>query len=156
MDPAAGDPNAMPADPAMDPAAEGDPNAMPAEDPMAGGDMGGAGASADDDSTEGIISQLSDDDKDAVRNYAKSLLKRDETQNNPEEMGMAGMEEPAAAPAPAGGAAPMMEIKKSRLMKFQKRMNEVFRGDEEDDRKEKPSKKVNKRQKGNPFSSFLD
>ena len=60
-------------------------NEMP---PMDGGapegDMGGG--MEGDDSTMGIINQLSPKDREAVRAYAESMLTRDEAQNggNPE------------------------------------------------------------------------
>ena len=130
-----------------------DPNAgMPAEDPMAGADPNvGAAPEGGDDSTAGIIDQLSDEDKEAVRNYAKSLLNRDETAA-PEE---ASAEEPAA-PAPDQGQGVMMEISKGRLKKVQKYLNEKFReNDRDDDNKETrtPPKKVNKKNFGSPFDN---
>ena len=136
-----------------------DPNAgMPAEgDPsMEGGDMGMDGGEVEggDDSTASIIDQLSDEDKDAVRNYAKSLLNRDETQSGE---GMPGMEEPAPAPAPEqAGQGVMMEITKGRLKKVQQRLHETFRPNEDDDDKiERPQEKVNKNLWRSPFDSPL-
>lgn len=41
-------------------------------------EMGDMGMGQEDDSTIGIINQLSDEDKDAVRAYAESLLSRNE------------------------------------------------------------------------------
>lgn len=41
-------------------------------------EMGGMEMGQEDDSTIGIINQLSDEDKDAVRAYAESLLSRNE------------------------------------------------------------------------------
>ena len=140
-----------------------DPNAgMPAEgDPsMEGGDMGMEGGETEggDDSTASIIDQLSDDDKEAVRNYAKSLLNRDEANAGGETM--PGMEEPtapAAAPDQAGQGV-MMEITKGRLKKVQRHLSETFRsnddGKDEADRKQKKVKKnVGKK---SPFDSPLD
>ena len=163
-----GDPGAAGMDPTMaggDPAAMGDPNAagadpnagMGAEDPNAmGGDPEMEDAAGGDDSTEGIISQLSDDDKEAVRNYAKSLLSRDETSG--EEMG--GNEPMPVPEPPQGQPAPgvMMEITKGRLKKAQKALQERFR---ENDRKEDESKREQKRVKKNfgkktPFDSPVD
>ena len=137
-----------------------DPNTeMPAElgPGMEGGDMGMEGGEAEggDDSTASIIDQLSDDDKEAVRNYAKSLLNRDET--NASEA--PGMEEPAAAPAPdQGGQGVMMEITKGRLKKVQQRLHETFRSQEEDeDETDRKQKKVKKNTgKKSPFDSPLD
>ena len=136
-----------------------DPNAgMPTEDPgMEGGDMGMEGGEAEggDDSTASIIDQLSDDDKEAVRNYAKSLLSRDEA--NASEA--PGMEEPAAAPAPGqGGQGVMMEITKGRLKKVQQRLHETFRSQEDDkDETDRKQKKVKKNTgKKSPFDSPLD
>ena len=132
-----------------------DPNAgMPAEgDPS----MDGGEAEGGDDSTASIIDQLSDEDKDAVRNYAKSLLNRDEAR--PEDM--AGAAEPAAAPAPApdqGGQGVMMEITKGRLKKVQQRLHETFRSQEDDkDETDRKQKKVKKNTgKKSPFDSPLD
>ena len=137
-----------------------DPNAgMPAEsDPsMEGDDMGMEGGEAEggDDSTASIIDQLSDDDKEAVRNYAKSLLSRDEANAGE----ATGMEEPAPAPAPdQAGQGVMMEITKGRLKKVQQRLHETFRAQEDDkeetDRKQKKVKKNNG--KKSPFDSPLD
>lgn len=137
-----------------------DPSAgMPAEDDpaMEGGDMGMEGGEAEggDDSTASIIDQLSDEDKEAVRNYAKSLLNRDEA--NPGEM--PGMEEPASAPAPdQSGQGVMMEITKGRLKKVQRRLHETFRSQEDDkDETDRKQKKVKKNVgKKSPFDSPLD
>lgn len=143
---AGGDLNAM---------TDGDPNAMGA-DPMAAGGAdpmaGGEAPVGDDDSTAGIIDQLSDDDKEAVRNYAKSLLNRDEATPDegaaPEMGGMEG----AAAPAPGQEQGVMMEITKGRLKKIQKHINEKFReNDREEDRGERNQKKVHKKNPGSPF-----
>ena len=138
-----------------------DPNAgMPSEgDPgMEGGDMGMEGGEAEggDDSTASIIDQLSDDDKEAVRNYAKSLLNRDEA-NAGETPGMEGPAPAAPAPDQAGQGV-MMEITKGRLKKVQQRLHETFRSQEDDknetDRKQKKVKKnVGKK---SPFDSPLD
>lgn len=137
-----------------------DPNAgMPTEgDPgMEGEDMGMEGGEMEggDDSTASIIDQLSDDDKEAVRNYAKSLLNRDEAQ--PDDMG--GMSEPAPAPAPdQTGQGVMMEITKGRLKKVQQRLHETFRSQEDDkDETDRKQKKVKKNTgKKSPFDSPLD
>ena len=83
MDPNAmgGDPNAMGGDPnamgGMDPnAMGGDPNAMGGDsmmnDPAMGSDPAMDGQT--DDSTMSIINQLSDEDREAVRAYAESML----------------------------------------------------------------------------------
>ena len=127
----------------------GDDAAM--EDPAAEGDMGMEGGEAEggDDSTASIIDQLSDDDKEAVRNYAKSLLNRDET-SAPEEP---AMEEPA--PTPSQGQDVMMEISKGRLKKVQKVLREKFRDvDDKEDKTDRKQKKVNKDfRKKTPFDS---
>lgn len=57
----------------------GEDPSMGNEEPTDNGGMPQEG----DDSTMSIINQLSPDDKEAVRNYAESMLTRDETQNNP-------------------------------------------------------------------------
>ena len=138
-----------------------DPDAgMPTEDPgMEGGDMGMEGGEAEggDDSTASIIDQLSDDDKEAVRNYAKSLLNRDEANAG----STPGMEEPAAAPAPApdqSGQGVMMEITKGRLTKVQRKLSETFRGnyDDKDETERKQKKVSNDFRKKTPFDSPLD
>ena len=82
------DPN-MGGEPPMD-----DPN-MGGEPPMDGGAEGG------DDSTEAIISQLSPEDREAVRSYAESMLARDETNGEPQDMG--------GEPMPPQDGGPMME-----------------------------------------------
>lgn len=136
-----------------------DPNAgMPTEDPgMEDAGMGTEGSEAEggDDSTASIIDQLSDDDKEAVRNYAKSLLNRDEANAGGE--AMSGMEEPAPAPDQSGQGV-MMEITKGRLKKVQQHLSETFRSnddnkDETDRRQKKVKKNVGKK---SPFDSPLD
>lgn len=136
-----------------------DPNAgMPAEDPMANGEVDpniGSDAEGGDDSTASIIDQLSDDDKEAVRNYAKSLLSRDETSAPAEP----GIEEPGSAtPTPdqaQGGV--MMEITKGRLKAVQRKLNEKFRdNDDDNEESERKQKKVHKNHgKKSPFDSPL-
>lgn len=141
-----------------------DPNAgMPVEDPAMGGadagmaDPGMEGGAEDgiaDDSTASIIDQLSDEDKEAVRNYAESLLNRDEAAPS-DDMG-AGIEEPAA-PAPDQGQGVMMEITKGRLKKVQKYLNEKFRENDRKDGDERKAEKVNKDfRKKTPFDSPVD
>ena len=135
-----------------------DPNAgMPAEgDPgMEGGDMG-IDTEGGDDSTSSIIDQLSDEDKEAVRNYAKSLLNRDEANAGDE---TPGMEAQRAAPAPdQTGQGVMMEITKGRLKKVQQRLHETFRSQEDDkDETDRNQKKVKKNAgKKSPFDSPLN
>ena len=139
-----------------------DPNAgMPADgDPgMDGDEMGMEGGEAEggDDSTASIIDQLSDDDKEAVRNYAKSLLNRDEANGGGEST--PGMEEPAApAPAPdQAGQGVMMEITKGRLKKVQQCLRENFRDKNDGKEVKKKEEKVNKNTgKKSPFDSPLD
>ena len=137
-----------------------DPNAeTPAEGEDAMGDVDpniGSDAEGNDDSTAGIIDQLSDEDKEAVRNYAKSLLSRDEGQPMGDE---ADMPEPAAAPAPdQAGQGVMMEITKGRLKKVQQKLSETFRGNYDDkDETERKQKKVNNDfRKKTPFDTPLD
>ena len=141
------DPNAgMPAgDPGMEDGAEAG-----MEDPaMEGGAEGGIG----DDSTASIIDQLSDDDKEAVRSYAESLLNRDEAAP---ESDMAGTEEPAAPDQAQGGV--MMEISKGRLKKVQQKLSETFRDNsDEKNETERRQKKVNNDfKKKTPFDTPLD
>lgn len=138
------------------------PNAgMPTEDPGmedAGIGVEGGETEGGDDSTASIIDQLSDDDKEAVRNYAKSLLNRDEANAGGE--AMPGMEEPsAAAPAPdQAGQGVMMEITKGRLKKVQQHLSETFRSNDDDkDETDRKQKKVKKNVgKKSPFDSPLD
>jgi len=158
----AGAPDPMTADPNIGAGVgnvANDPNAgMPTEDPGmedTGMDMEGGEAEGGDDSTASIIDQLSDDDKEAVRNYAKSLLNRDEanTSETPD------IEEPAAAPAPdQAGQGVMMEITKGRLKKVQQKLHETFRSQEDDkDETDRKQKKVKKNVgKKSPFDSPLD
>ena len=116
-------------------------------------------AAEDDDSTESIIDQLTDDDKEAVRNYAKSLLDRSESVND----GM-GMEGPEEEPIPGGGQMmpgqqPMMEITKGRLKNVQRilALNENLRNnDREDNKSYRKQKKVHKKHgRKSPFDSPL-
>ena len=136
-----------------------DPNAgMPTEDPGmedAGMGMEGSETEGGDDSTASIIDQLSDDDKEAVRNYAKSLLNRDEANAGGE--AMPGMEEPAPAPDQSGQGV-MMEITKGRLKKVQQHLSETFRSNYDDkDETDRKQKKVKKNVgKKSPFDSPLD
>ena len=122
--------------------------AMDDVDPNLGSDY------QDDDSTSGIIDQLSDEDKEAVRNYAKSLLSRDEGQPEPGMEDMGGGEQPAA---PAQGQGVMMEITKGRLKRVQRHLSETFRDNErQDDESDRKQKKVNKNfGKKTPFDSPL-
>ena len=135
-----------------------DPNAgAPAEGEDAMGDVDpniGSDAEGNDDSTTGIIDQLSDEDKEAVRNYAKSLLNRDETAG----ADMGGMEEPAAPAPDQAGQGVMMEISKGRLKKVQRKLSETFRGNYDDkDEIERKSKKINTDfRKKTPFDTPLD
>lgn len=138
-----------------------DPNAgMPADgDPgMEGGEMGMEGGETEggDDSTTSIIDQLSDDDKEAVRNYAKSLLNRDEA--NAGGKATPGMEEPAAPAPDQAGQGVMMEITKGRLKKVQQHLSETFRSNDDDkDESDRKQKKVKKNVgKKSPFDSPLD
>ena len=136
-----------------------DPNAgMPTEDPGMGDTgmgMEGGEAEGGDDSTASIIDQLSDDDKEAVRNYAKSLLNRDEANAGGE--AMPGMEEPAPTPDQSGQGV-MMEITKGRLKKVQQHLSETFRSNYDDkDETDRKQKKVKKNVgKKSPFDSPLD
>ena len=142
--------------------ANGPDAGMPAGDPgMEGEDAGigdpgmegGAEGGIDDDSTASIIDQLSDEDKEAVRNYAESLLNRDEAAP---EGDMAGTEEPAAPGQAQGGV--MMEISKGRLKKVQQRLSETFRDNsDEKNETERRQKKVNNDfKKKTPFDTPLD
>lgn len=153
-DPMGADPNLgagignMAEDPNAGMPAEGDPN-------IEGGDMG-MDAEGGDDSTSSIIDQLSDEDKEAVRNYAKSLLNRDEANAGDE---TPGMEAQGAAPAPdQTGQGVMMEITKGRLKKVQQRLHETFRSQEDDkDETDRKQKKVKKNTgKKSPFDSPLN
>lgn len=137
-------------DPNMGMPAEGDPG-------MEGSDMGiEGGDEIGNDSTASIIDQLSDEDKEAVRNYANSLLNRDEANAGE----TPGMEEPApAATAPdQAGQGVMMEITKGRLKKVQQKLHETFRSQEDDeDETDRKQKKVKKNVgKKSPFDSPLD
>jgi hypothetical protein len=120
------------------------------EDPAIGG---GAEGGIGDDSTASIIDQLSDEDKEAVRNYAESLLNRDEAAP---EGDMTGTEEPAAPGQAQGGV--MMEISKGRLKKVQQRLSETFRDNsDEKNETERRQKKVNNDfKKKTPFDTPLD
>ena len=152
FDPISADPNLgagignMAEDPNAGMPAEGDPGM---EDPALGGEAEGG---ISDDSTASIIDQLSDDDKEAVRNYAESLLNRDEAVPGDE---ASGMEEPAT---PGQEQGVMMEITKGRLKKVQRKLSETFRGNLDDkDETEKKQKRVNNDfKKKTPFDTPLD
>jgi hypothetical protein len=143
--PMGGDPAAMGSDPAAmggDPAAMGgDPAAMDG-DPAA---MGGDPAAMGGDETMGIINQLSDKDREAVRAYAKSLLPNSNATSN-EDQNMA---------ADANMQAPMNES-----FIFKKRqLNNIFEnfGPTEDelskDKKNNFIKNSKKPQFNSPFNA---
>lgn len=111
-------------------------------DPMAGGQPPMEGEEGDD-STMSIINQLSDEDKEAVRAYAESMLNRTEGPTTGSSDSMGG-EEP-----------PMMEsviFTKKQL----KTLTESFRGDNketEDNKKQLNPKKAQNVSKKSPFNS---
>lgn len=135
-----------------------DPNAgMPGEDP-AMNDVDpniGSDAEGNDDSTTSIIDQLSDEDKEAVRNYAKSLLSRDE--GVPDDAGSdIGGDIPEAQPQPGNGGV-MMEISKGRLKNVQRKLSEKFRDNDKEEETNRKQQKVRKNTgKKSPFDSPLD
>ena len=152
-----GDPNAMGGDPSM---MGGDPNAMGGDQSMMGGDqnamggdpsmmggdpnamgsdpnMMGDSSEAGSDDTMSIINQLSDEDREAVRSYAESMLNNGGEQQED------------------GGAQPMMEqviFTKKQLNKLQENFgpsqDELMK---KNDRKELPKK--NSKSKNSPFNS---
>ena len=101
---------------------------------------------AEDDSTMGIINKLNDDDKDAVRSYAESLLKRDKGQNeNGEEPTSDGLN----MEAPVGGnMSESVIFTKAQLRKINENFNK------EEDKLEKPLSKKEKNitNKKSPFN----
>lgn len=136
--PMGGGPN-MPQDPNMGDAHSG-------EEPM--GDMPAEGG---DDSTMGIINQLSPKDKEAVRAYAESMLARDENQGGGEE---GGEMPPMDGQPPMGGQAPMAEsfiFKKRQLDKVNEIFGEFDSGEKEDKPLEKKTK--GKASKKSPFNA---
>jgi len=163
-----GDPNAMGGAPMDDPNAGGPMGDAPMDDPNAGGPMGDApmddpnagGTMGDDEQMDGgpmgedpntagegsddtmsIINQLSDEDREAVRSYAESMLSRDETQNG-DDMAQ-GDEQP-----------PMMEqviFTKKQLNMIQENL-----GPTQDELMDKSRKELPKKQSkpnNSPFSS---
>ena len=147
FDPMTADPNigAGIGNVANDPEAE-----APIEEPGAEGIDSGEEGGIGDDSTASIIDQLSDEDKEAVRNYAESLLSRNEVAPQGD---MGGMEEPAA-PAQDQGQGVMMEITKGRLKNVQKALQEKFRDVNKNEKDERKAEKVNKDfKKTTPFDS---
>lgn len=126
-DPSMDDPNAAPM-PSMD-----DPNAMgPTMDEpsdMASDAVNGEmGESNGDDSTIGIINQLSDEDKEAVRSYAQSMLNKD---NNGQDTNSNDNADPNNAPMMEGVVFTKAQIKK---------LNENF-GPTEDELNQKNDRK---------------
>lgn len=123
-DPMAG---GAPADPMEDPMMGGseDPMADPmggGEDPMADGapadPMAGGEGEETDDSTMSIINQLSDEDREAVRSYAESMLSKHGGKNDSESSdpmaGGEGEETPEVAPAiPEGLCFTKKQLKES-------------------------------------------
>lgn len=111
----------------------GDPTTMDSDTNM----IGDSTTDGKSDDTESIINKLSDEDKEAVRSYAESMLKKDETQEE------------------NGNEQPMMEqviFTKKQLNKIQENFGPSY--DElmkKDDRKELPKK--NSKSKNSPFNS---
>lgn len=101
----------------------------------------------EDDSTMGIINQLSDDDKDAVRSYAESLLKKnDEKAKDDEEY----MDDGLNMEAPTGGNMSESVI----FTKAQvKKINENLSNLETDTKKPLPKKSKNIIDKKSPFNA---
>lgn len=118
------------------------------EPPMEGGEEG-------DDSTMSIINQLSDTDKEAVRAYAKSMLNRDESQNNGEDNGEEEVPPMDASMGQNNDGAPMMEcviFTKKQLRKI----NENFGPTSDElEKDKKPLEKKKSKQVGlkSPFSA---
>lgn len=131
-------------DPNMDP--------MGGEPPMDGGPMAGGEEGGDDDSTESIIRQLNDKDKETVRAYAESLLSTEE-ENDGENMD--GEEQPmdGGDMGQDPSAAPMMEsvvFTKSQL----KKIHEGFKRNIDNDENKGNNKMRNKNLvKNSPFKS---
>lgn len=93
-----GDPNAISGDQGM---MDGDQGMMGGDQGMMGGDTGidggqdETGGEGTGDDTMSIINQLSDEDREAVRSYAESMLSRDETKINGEDGdAMGGQDQP--------------------------------------------------------------
>lgn len=128
-----------------DPTMGGDPS-MGGEEPMDNGGMPQEG----DDSTMSIINQLSPDDKEAVRNYAESMLARDETQNNPNgEMGGDPMMD-------GGNDGQMMEsviFTKRQINKICENFNQKNNDDENLENKPLGKKKGKTVSKNSPFNN---
>lgn len=127
-----------------DPSMENDPS-MGGEEPMDNGGMPVEG----DDSTMSIINQLSPDDKEAVRNYAESMLARDETQSNPNgDMG--------EDPTMAGTDGQMMEsviFTKRQINKIHENFNQKNNDAENLDNKPLGKKKGKTVSKNSPFNN---
>ena len=136
---------AMGGDPMMgDPAMDGDPMAGE-QPPMEGGEG--------DDSTMSIINQLSDEDREAVRAYAESMLSKSE----------GGQEAPAGEdpmmgdPAMGGEQPPMMES----FIFTKKQLNTLMENfgptedelQKQDERKPLPKKKEKTVSGKSPFNS---
>lgn len=160
QDPAMGD-DPMMSDPAMggeeqppidgqDPAMSGDPMMS---DPAMGGEQPPMEGGEGDDSTMSIINQLSDEDREAVRAYAESMLSRSED----------GQESPVSedpmmdGPAMGGEQQPMMESfiftkkqLKSLMENFGPTEDELQK---QDKRKPLPKKKEKTVSTKSPFNS---
>lgn len=129
---------------------------MDGMDDQTGAEMPESNQDDGGDSTVDIINQLSPTDREAVRAYAESMLSRDETPG-PETGPEMGDEQPAAPQ----GQDIMMEITKGRLIKAQKKLNEMFgdvAGSDDGHETDRKQKKVIKNKKGfkSPFDSPLD
>ena len=139
----------------QDPAVGGDP--MTDDTAMGGDPMDGAQPSMDDgegdDSTMSIINQLSDEDREAVRAYAESMLSKSES----------GQEAPAGEgpmtddPAMGGEQSPMMES----FIFTKKQLNTLMENfgptedelQKQDERKPLPKKKEKTVSNKSPFNS---
>lgn len=119
---------------------------MGGEDPMDNGSMPQDG----DDSTISIINQLSPDDKEAVRNYAESMLARDETQNNPNgEMG----EDPMMDSSNDGQMMESVIFTKRQINKICENFNQKNNDDENLENKPLGKKKGKTVSKNSPFNN---
>ena len=131
----------------VDPMAGADP--MAGEDPMAGADpMAGEESGAEDDSTMSIINQLSDEDKEAVRSYAESMLNKHGGKDDAAPEG--DMEDPMVG---AEGGAPEMAppVPEGRCF-TKKQLKEAFGvGRDSEEMQRVKNKKLGKVNRNNPF-----
>ena len=141
--------NEMPMGPMMDQGAgQGSEDPMMGNEPPMGDNMNTPEApmgNEDDDSTAGIINQLSDEDKKAVRAYAESMLAKSKSdeENNDGNMGE----------IPGGNNIAESAIFSKKQIEMLKETFGINKEDEKEDRKTLGKKEKGNKSSKSPFNS---